>query len=216
MNTDFDKQFDRFTNNAKQSLENAGMIAHRLNSSYIGTEHLLFGVLKQSDSIGARILNQAGVTLDKLSANFTPSLIPHRTRIQGLSETAKKTIALSLRVAQEFGQPYAGTEHLLFAILSQKNARANTLLREIKVNPSAVRAELENYLYAHPYTYDEHKSEMNKKNNKYSKTPVLDHFGIDLNEKAKSRQLDPLIGRKAQINRMISILNRRTKNNIRF
>ncbi|MDP4038358.1 MAG: ATP-dependent Clp protease ATP-binding subunit [bacterium] len=213
MDIDFNKQFDRFTENAKHSLENAGILASNLDSSYIGTEHLLLGVLKQAGSIGARVLDEAGVTIDKLNLNFVPSLTPHKTQAQSLSETAKKTIALSLRAAQEFGQPYAGTEHLLFAILSQKNARANAMLREIKVNPSIVRAELENYLYSHPYTYDDHTSAVDKKANKNSKTPALDHFGVDLTQKAKSKELDPLVGRKSQIDRMISILNRRTKNN---
>lgn len=214
MNIDFRSQFDRFTENAKKSLENASEIASSLGAGYIGTEHLMFGVLKQQSSIGAKILNQSGVTVDKLSLDITSRqpIIPGGGQV--LSETAKKTITLSLRVAQEFGQPYAGTEHLLFAILSQKNARANGLLREIKINPSIIRSELENYLHSQSYLFgDRMGSPTPKKTVKNSRTPVLDHFGIDLTAKAKSGQLDPLVGRKTQISRMISILNRRTKNN---
>lgn len=211
MNAEFDKQFDRFTQNAKKSLENAGILASNLDSSYIGTEHLLLGVLKQVGSMGAKILNDSGVTLDKLSLNFIPTLAHSSTRSQTLSETAKKTIALSLRVAQQFGQPYVGTEHILYAILSQKNARANAMLREINVDPNLIRSDIENYLYSHPHVHEDHNSQ--RKLTKNSKTPALDHFGIDLTKKAKDDKLDPVVGRKAQIDRMISILNRRTKNN---
>ncbi len=210
---DFLAQFDRFTENAKRSLQYAGQLAGGLGASYIGTEHLLMGVLKQNSSIGARVLTEYGVSLDKLSLSVTTTNGGRVLRPQALSETAKKTITLALRVAQEFGQPFAGTEHILFAILSQKNARANALLREIKISPSSVRGELENYLNSQSYAYHESTSQTAKKSNKNSKTPALDHFGIDLTVKAKGDLLDPLVGRSEQISRMISILNRRTKNN---
>ncbi len=210
---DFLAQFDRFTENAKHSLQNAGQLAGGMGASYIGTEHLLLGVLKQNSSIGARVLIEYGVSIDKLNLGVTTPSSARTLRPQALSETAKKTITLALRVAQEFGQPYAGTEHILFAILSQKNARANALLREIKVSPSSVRDELENYLNSQSYSYREPVTHAAKKPNKNSKTPALDHFGIDLTAKAENDLLDPMVGRSAQISRMISILNRRTKNN---
>lgn len=214
MSTDeFLAQFDRFTENAKRSLQHAGQLAGGMGSSYIGTEHLLLGVLKQNSSIGARVLTEYGVSLDKMSLSVATPNAGRVLRPQALSETAKKTITLALRVAQEFGQPFAGTEHILFAILSQKNARANALLREIKVSPNSVRDELENYLNSQSYAYHEPASSAAKKVNKNSKTPALDHFGIDLTAKAKNDLLDPVVGRSTQIARMISILNRRTKNN---
>lgn len=207
------KEFDRLTENAKKSLENADVIAQSMGSSYIGTEHILLGVLSQESSIGAKLLRESGVTLDKaqLVMSFSPQIVSRQQR-KGLSETAKTTLTLSLRVAREFGQPYSGTEHILFAILSQKNARANTLLKEIQVDPSLIRAELENYLSNQQYLYAEENPKPNGKKNK-SKTPALDHFGVDLTTKAKEGKLDPVIGREAEISRVISILNRRTKNN---
>ncbi len=212
MNENYAAQFERFTENAKRSLENASEIALSANASYIGTEHLLLGVLKQSGSIGAKILQEAGITLDRLQLNLTTDPIFHGS-LQGLSETAKKAITLSLRVAQEFGQPYAGTEHILFAILSQKNARALTLLREHKVNPSVIRNEIENHLQSHGYMFDTPTANSSGRGSKSSKTPMLDQFGIDMTKKAKEGKLDPVVGRENQIGRMISILNRRTKNN---
>ncbi len=212
MDQNLPPQFDRFTENAKRSLEHASMIAAGLGSVYVGTEHLLLGVLKTQGSIGSKILAQSGVTLDKLELTLAPTGVVSTHTLQSLSQTAKKTIALSLRIAQEFGQPYAGTEHLLYAILTQKNARANVLLREISVNPNNVRSELEQYLNAQTPVYGDNDKRAGRRKNRDSDTPALDHFGIDLTEKAKAGELDPMVGRKVQLDRMISILNRRQKN----
>ncbi len=220
MSSEYQAHFDRFTENAKKSLENADVLAQNMGSSYIGTEHILLGVLQQDTSIGAKILREAGVTLNKaqLVLSFSQKILAKNNR-KGLSETAKTTLTLSWRIAKEFGQPYSGTEHILFAILSQKNARANSLLKEIQVDPVAVRAELENYLSNQQDFYaDDSKSTVapgtgTGKRGKNSKTPALDHFGIDMTTKARDGKLDPVVGRETQIGRMISILNRRTKNN---
>lgn len=212
MEQDLPPQFDRFTENAKRSLEHASMLAASLGSVYVGTEHLLLGVLKTQGSIGSKILAQSGVTIDKLELTIAPNGVVSTHTLQSLSQTAKKTIALSLRIAQEFGQPYAGTEHLLYAILTQKNARANVLLKEISINPSAIRLELEQYLNAQTPLYGGD-TEKRGKRRQESDTPALDHFGIDLTQKARAGELDPMVGRKAQLDRMISILNRRQKNN---
>lgn len=202
-------QFDRFTENAKSSLRHAGALAQGLGASYIGTEHLLLGILTQESSIGARLLNELGVTLEKL--NITPVNGSTLQTTMAPSETVQKTITLALRVAQEFGQPFAGTEHILFALLSQKNARANVMLRELKVNPTTVRNELESYLNAQDYGYSQQVTDGKK--TKSAKTPALDHFAVDMTERARGNELDPVVGRVEQIDRMISILNRRTKNN---
>ncbi len=214
MSTDYRDKFDRFTENAKKSLEHADAIAQNMGSSYIGTEHILLGVLEQDNSVGARILRGAGVTADKaqLVLSFSHKLTPSGQR-KGLSETAKKTLTWSIRVAQEFGQPYSGTEHIVYAILCQSNARANALLTEIQVDPKILRGELENYLSNQQYFYADEVAKPAAGKKTKSKTPVLDHFGIDLTTKAKDNLLDPVIGREAGISRVISILNRRTKNN---
>src|SRR5436190_969302 len=136
MSIEFGPQFDRFTENAKQSLENADAIARAMASSYIGTEHILLGVLQQDTSIGAKILRNAGVSTDRAEDWIARSQnVFARSSHKGLSETAKTTLTLSWRIAREFGQPYSGTEHILFALLSQKNARANAILKEMSVDP---------------------------------------------------------------------------------
>jgi ATP-dependent Clp protease ATP-binding subunit ClpC len=219
MSADYQSQSDRFTENAKRSLENADRIAASMGSSYIGTEHILLGVLEQDGSIGAKILRQAGVTADKaqLVLSFSQKVLAKNSHT-GLSETAKKILTLSLQIAREFGQPYSGTEHILFAILGHKTARANTLLKEIQVDPASIRDELEHYLRNQQYFEAEPPrtsagTGTGGKKGKQSKTPALDHFGIDLTTRAADNKLDPVVGRETEIGRVISILNRRTKNN---
>jgi ATP-dependent Clp protease ATP-binding subunit ClpC len=213
---DFSSQFDRFTENAKRSLENAEAVATSMGSSYVGTEHILLGVLQQETSIGAKILKNVGVTFEKAQLVLSFSQQLAGGGYKGASETAKRTLTYSLRVAKEFGQPYCGTEHILFAILSEKSARAISLLKnDLQIDPAVIRAELENYLGNQQYFYaeDDRGSNRGNKAGSKSKTPALDHFGVDLTSKARSNALDPMVGREAQIGRVISILNRRTKNN---
>jgi len=206
--------FERLTENAKQSLENADTIARETSAGYIGTEHILLGVLHQDGSIGAKILIEAGVTREKAERWLSGSsgAVLSGTNRKGLSETARDTLTRALRTAQEFGQPYAGTEHILYAILGQKNARANSLLKEIQIDPGMIRAELEGYLSNQHYYFSEESAKSAPKKPK-SKTPALDHFGIDLTVKAADGALDPVVGREREISRVISILNRRSKNN---
>jgi ATP-dependent Clp protease ATP-binding subunit ClpC len=213
---DFSSQFDRFTENAKRSLENAEQVATQMGSSYVGTEHILLGVLQQETSIGAKILKNVGVTFEKAQLVLSFSQQLAGGGYKGASETAKRTLTYSLRVAKEFGQPYCGTEHILFAILSEKNARAISLLKnDLQIDPAVIRSELENYLGNQQYFYaeEERQSSRASKSGTKSKTPALDHFGIDLTAKASDSQLDPVVGRETQIGRVISILNRRAKNN---
>jgi ATP-dependent Clp protease ATP-binding subunit ClpC len=213
---DFSSQFDRFTENAKRSLENAEAVATQMGSSYVGTEHILLGVLQQDTSIGAKILKNVGVTFEKAQLVLSFSQQLAGGGYKGASETAKRTLTYSLRVAKEFGQPYCGTEHILFAILSEKSARAISLLKnDLQIDPAVIRAELESYLGNQQYFYaeDERQSNRGNKAGNKSKTPALDHFGVDLTSKARDNALDPMVGREAQIGRVISILNRRTKNN---
>lgn len=214
MQEDFLTHFDRFTQNAKKSLENAGLLAINMGSNYIGTEHLLLGMLKAQGSIGARLLSELGVRIDNVPI-FSNHAIQTSTPsgVIELSETAKQTITTALRIAQQHGQPFAGTEHLLMAILSQKNSRAISILKDMSVDPEMVKGELEQYMNSQPSQVEVPPNMNGRKNSKQSKTPALDHFGIDLTVKAAKDELDPVIGREVQIDRMVQILNRRSKNN---
>ncbi|MEX0934692.1 MAG: ATP-dependent Clp protease ATP-binding subunit [Candidatus Saccharimonadales bacterium] len=211
---------DKLTENAQASLRIANDIARALGASYIGTEHILLGVLKQDSSIGAKVLKNAGVNFDKarMALSLTPKSLQQVVTStatadhRNLNETAKLTLSLSWKIAKDFGQQMCGTEHILFATLSQKNTRASILLNDMDIDLVEVRDELQEYLRNQQYHYQEHTRERRKVKKK-SKTPTLDFFGLDLTAKAIDNKLDPVIGREGEIQRLVTILNRRTKNN---
>lgn len=203
------------TDNARGSLEQADMIARSLGSAYIGTEHLLLGVLSQESSVGAKLLADSGVTLDRArtALNLTPRALMVSTGAKGLSETAKLTLRMSWDIAQEFHQDYCGTEHILFSILSQKNARATVLLRDMSVPVDELTGDIESYLNRQQPEFDTFEQGQTRTKQRRSKHQALEAFGEDLTLAAKRGELDPVIGRDEQITRMVTILSRRTKNN---
>ena len=217
MSDDFAEFISHLTDNARTSIHHATLIAQGYGSPYVGTEHLLLGVMAQGASVGAKILADAGVTLDKaqsalsevpMAANFTAGIMT-----KNLSETAKLTLKMSWDIAQEFRQDYLGTEHILYSILTQKNARATVLLRDMNVDTSGLVAELEEYLDRS----GENAAEIPTDFEQPTKTPrgkgALGMFGTDLTARAKAGKLDPVIGRQEQEERLVTILSRRTKNN---
>ncbi len=213
---DFQEFLNHLTDNALASLKHADAIARSFGSAYIGTEHLLLGVLAQDSSMGAKILGNAGVTLDRarLALNLTPKTLVINLGAKGLSETAKLTLKMAYDVAQDFNQEFCGTEHILYSVLTQKNARATTLLRDMNVDVDAMVNELEQFLNRQQYEDGgSGTSESRRRVGKKQRKTALDFFGTDLTEQAKDGKLDPVVGREAQIRRVITILNRRTKNN---
>ncbi len=217
MSDDFSEFISHLTDNARTSLHHATLIAQGYGSSYVGTEHLLLGVMAQGASVGAKILADSGVTLDKAQAalsavpitnNFTAGIMT-----KSLSETAKLTLKMSWDVAQEFRQDYLGTEHILYSILSQKNARATVLLRDMNVDTNEILSELEEYLDRNGDAQSGMADEATQAPRKNRERGMLGAFGVDLTARAKAGKLDPVIGRKEQEERVVTILSRRTKNN---
>jgi ATP-dependent Clp protease ATP-binding subunit ClpC len=211
---DFQEFLSHLTNNALHSLRHADAIARASGSAYIGTEHLLLGVLAQEGSMGSKILEGTGVTLDRarLALNLTPKTLVINMGGKGLSETAKLTLKMAWEIAQEFNQDYCGTEHILYSILSQKNARATTLLRDMSVDIDNLSTEVEQFLQRQQYEGDSQSGE-SRRRGKSGKKTALENFGSDLTKLAREKKLDPVVGREPQIKRVITILNRRTKNN---
>ncbi|OYX54076.1 ATP-dependent Clp protease ATP-binding protein ClpC [Candidatus Saccharibacteria bacterium 32-50-13] len=214
MADDFAEFITHLTENARISLQHAGSIAQGYGSAYIGTEHLLLGVLAQGSSVGAKLLADAGVTLDRAETalNMTPRTLVIDSGAKGLSETAKLTLKMSWEIAQEFHQDYLGTEHILYSIVSQKNARATVLLRDMDVNVAELTSELEEFFDRHTSGLHNPAAEAAPGQRKKS-GGALGVFGIDLTARAKQGELDPVVGRDAQIERLVTILSRRTKNN---
>jgi ATP-dependent Clp protease ATP-binding subunit ClpC len=213
---DFQEFLNHLTNNALQSLKHADAIARSFGSAYVGTEHLLLGVLAQDGSIGAKILEGAGITLDRarLALNLTPKTLVINVGAKGLSETAKLTLKMAYDVAQDYSQDYCGTEHILYSILSQKNARATILLRDMNINVDALTTEIEQFLTRQQYEEEQGiGSDGRRRGKKAGKKTALDFFGTDLTLQARQGKLDPVVGRENQIRRVVTILNRRTKNN---
>jgi len=216
---EFQEFLNHLTNNALESLRHADAIARSFGSAYVGTEHLLLGILAQDGCMGAKILEGAGVTLDRarIALNLTPKTMVVNAGAKGLSETAKLTLKMAYDTAQEYGQEFCGTEHILDALLSQKNARATMLLRAMNVNIDALANEVEQFLSRQHFEESGSGGETESRRrapgrNKGRKT-ALDFFGTDLTAEARQGKLDPVVGRENEIRRVITVLNRRTKNN---
>jgi ATP-dependent Clp protease ATP-binding subunit ClpC len=216
MADDFAEFISHLTDNARTSLHHATLIAQGYGSPYIGTEHLLLGVMAQGASVGAKILADAGVTLDRAQSalNMVPvSAIVGGISTKSLSETAKLTLKMSWDIAQEFHQDYLGTEHILYSILTQKNARATVLLRDMNVSITDIVSELEEYLERQNDGYQTDEETTTERRKAPTQKGALGIFGTDLTAKARAGQLDPVIGRAEQEERLVTILSRRTKNN---
>jgi ATP-dependent Clp protease ATP-binding subunit ClpC len=212
MPEDFAEFITRLTDNARASVQHADAIARGYGSSYIGTEHLLLGLLAQGSSVGAKVLADVGVTLPKAedAIGQPPRPVAVSTGAVSLSETALLTLRMGWEVAKEFNQDFLGTEHILYSLLKQNNARATTLLREMNVDVEDVVQELESYL---DRNRGEHGDVATEPKTRAVKGGALAAFGVDLTAKAAQGELDPMVGRDKECERMITILSRRTKNN---
>jgi ATP-dependent Clp protease ATP-binding subunit ClpC len=202
--------FERFTERAKKVLTLAQEEAERSHHSYIGTEHLLLGLLREGEGLAAKVLNSLGVEIGKVRQTIESVLGRNeRIIIQQIIPTSrvKKVIEISFEEARRMGHNYVGTEHLLLGLLIEGEGIAAHVLEDLGATLDKVRAEIERLL--HDSTVED--SEPAPK--KPSKTPLLDQFGRDLTELARKNQLDPVIGRETEIERVIQILSRRTKNN---
>lgn len=217
MADDFAEFVSHLTDNARTSLHHANAIAQGYGSSYIGTEHLLLGVMAQGSSVGAKLLADAGVTLDQAqnALNMVPLTTVIAVGAKNLSETAKLTLKMSWEIAQEFHQDFLGTEHILYSILSQKNARATVLLRDMGVDIEELVADLEEFFNRQHDIYEEREGAAERATIKKPapKRGALETFGTDLTARARAGELDPVIGRDKEQERMVTILSRRTKNN---
>jgi ATP-dependent Clp protease ATP-binding subunit ClpC len=217
---DFQDFLNHLTNNALQSLKHADAIARSYGSAYVGTEHLLLGLLAQDSSMASKILSNAGVTLDRarMALSLTPKVpLVVNAGAKGLSETAKLTLKMAYDTAQDYNQEYCGTEHILASILGQKNARATVLLRDMNIDVDSLLNELERYLSRQQYGEEAGDPTgvrpNGRTNNRKARKTALDFFGTDITQEARHGKLDPVVGREKQIHRVITILNRRTKNN---
>ncbi|HXM55322.1 MAG TPA: ATP-dependent Clp protease ATP-binding subunit [Candidatus Dormibacteraeota bacterium] len=202
--------FERFTERAKKVLTLAQEEAERSHHSYIGTEHLLLGLLREGEGLAAKVLNNLGVEIGKVRQTIESVLGRNeRIIIQQIIPTSrvKKVIEISFEEARRMGHAYVGTEHLLLGLLIEGEGIAAHVLEDLGATLDKVRAEIERLLH------DSTMEDAEPAPKKPSKTPLLDQFGRDLTDMARKNLLDPVIGREMEIERVIQILSRRTKNN---
>ena len=210
---DFSELESRLTNTARASLERAGLIAHDTGSPYVGTEHVLLGVLAQNTSLGAKVLAESGVTLDRAESvlDLTPDAINIVVIERGVSRDVLQMVRTAWQLAMEFGQDHIGTEHLVYSMLAQRDARATRLLRDMNIDLQTIRNDLEEV-----FDRQRRESEVEGKTSSSERLKglgILDKYGIDLTAKAMNDELDPVIGRDRETQRMVTILGRRNKNN---
>jgi len=218
-NPDFNDFLNHLTNNALASLKQAEFMAYNMGDAYVGTFHLFFGVLSQENSLGAKVLDRAGINFNKAKVKLrNNSKDVNNGSVKGLSETAKLTLKMAYEISRDYNQEFCGTEHIIYSLLSQKNSNAAMLLKDFNIDVDAILLEL-NDLFSRQqnsksYNYSNSPHEENDTRRSYTKRPsILEVYGTDLTNLAKNKKLDPVIGRDNQIHRLVTILNRRTKNN---
>ncbi|MBT6293828.1 ATP-dependent Clp protease ATP-binding subunit [bacterium] len=238
-----DNYFEKFTKEAKDALVIAQEKAKESNLNYVGTEHILLGILHQENSLGATILNNFGVSISNVelvlrSVGRSSKTQNDSSKPAGLSGFAKQVIEQAVGCASRYNHNFVGTEHLLFSVVSQDNTAATVILENMKINPKHVQAQIVEFFQKgldnkgmngqmnnmNPVEFflnglngvlassDQTSFKKGDKKSK-SKTPTLDYFTVDLCDQVRKGKVDPIIGRDKEIERLVSILNRKTKNN---
>ncbi len=209
--------FERFTDRARKVMALANQEAQRFNHEYIGTEHILLGLVKEGSGVGANVLKNLDVDLRKVRLEVEKLVKsgPDMVTMGKLPQTprAKKVIEYAIEEARNLNHNYVGTEHLLLGLLREHDGVAAQVLMNLGLKLEEVREEVLNLLGAGVESEEPQAQEKQGGTKGKSKTPALDSFGRDLTELARENQLDPVIGRKNEIERVIQILCRRQKNN---
>ena len=202
-------RFEKFSERARRVLSLAQEEAQRFNHNYIGTEHILLGLARETDSVAARVLVSLGVELSKVRS-AVEFIIGRGERPApgdiGLTPRAKKVIELAVDEARRLSHHYIGTEHLLIGIMREGEGVAAGVLESLGISLDKVRAETTRIL-------NQSVAQGHPTGRSTTRTPTLDQLGIDLTTAARNGKLDPVIGRSKEIQRVVQILSRRTKNN---
>jgi len=209
--------FDRFTDRARKVMGLARQEAQRFNHDYIGTEHILLGLIQEGSGVAADVLKNLDVDPKRIRQEIE-KLVSHGTTMVTMGQLpftprAKKVLELALEEASNLGHNYIGTEHLLLGLIREQEGIAAQVLQNLNVRLEDVREEVLELLGAEVAQGEDEDTEPTQQTATKSKTPALDAFGRDLTELARGDKLDPVIGREAEIERVMQILSRRTKNN---
>jgi ATP-dependent Clp protease ATP-binding subunit ClpC len=201
---------DRFTERARRVLILAQEEAKRLRHNYIGTEHLLLGLVEEQSGVASKVLRDMGVNpyqvrrlIEEIVGPGRHAFLGHTT---GLTPRTKRVLELAVDEARRMGHHYIGTEHLLLGLIREGEGLAVNVLKDLGVDPARVRARTARALMQSPVSPQ-------RERRRSSQTPMMDQLGMDLTLQAQEGKLDPVIGRTQEIERVIQILSRRTKNN---
>ena len=202
-------RFEKFSERARRVLSLAQEEAQRFNHNYIGTEHILLGLVRETEGVAARVLSGLSVDLGKVrsAVEFIIGRGEKPTQGEiGLTPRAKKVVELAVDEARRMNHTYIGTEHLLIGLLREGEGVAAGVLESLGVSLEKVRTETHRIL-------SNSSTSGSQGTRSATKTPTLDQLGIDLTVAAKSDKLDPVVGRQQELERVVQILSRRTKNN---
>ncbi|MGM0367292.1 MAG: ATP-dependent Clp protease ATP-binding subunit [Actinomycetota bacterium] len=208
--------FERFTERARKVVVRAQDEARFLKQNYIGTEHLLLGLIDEKEGIASKVLQSLNITLDDIRNAVNDSVT------EGSSESyehipftprAKKVLELSLREALQMGHNYIGTEHILLGLLREGEGVAARVLNSLGVTLDSVKVKVKEILNKYPFYSKSGKSSKDRSATPKKLLKMLNQYGKDLTSLAEEGKLDPVIGRKKEIERLMQILSRRTKNN---
>ena len=205
---------NKFTPRAEEALRLSQEAAEEMGHGYVGSEHLLLGLIREEEGIAHRVLAEYGVTDEMVCGVLQRSVgkgLSGAAPSQGLTPRAKSVVELAVSESARMGSSYIGTEHLLMGILREGGNMALRILRTMGVDPKKMYSSIVQKLNDTPHTVTSGASTANRESDKKNKT--LAEFTRDLTEAARSGKLDPVIGRDKEIQRVIQILSRRTKNN---
>ncbi|HEY8202461.1 MAG TPA: ATP-dependent Clp protease ATP-binding subunit, partial [Actinomycetota bacterium] len=204
--------FERFTDRARRVVVLAQEEARLLNHNYIGTEHILLGLISEGEGVAAKALESLGVSLDSVRSQVEEIIGTGSSSPQGhipFTPRAKKVLELSLREALQLGHNYIGTEHILLGLIREGEGVAAQVLQKLGADLSRVRQQVIQLLSGYGPSQEKPSGEPAPTGG----SPILDQFGRNLTALASSNKLDPVIGREKEIERVMQVLSRRTKNN---
>ena len=206
-------KFTGFTEKANRALNAAVETAENLGHTYVGSEHLLCGIVKEGGSVATSLMASKGITAQSVEQEIRKNIgvgIPTVLTPDDFTPRSKHIIELSVSIAARENAGYVGTEHLLSAILSEDDSCAAFIISELGHSPESVLSDISSNSMGRTYTQTSSKG---TRGGRKSSTPTLDKHGCDITEKASRGEIDPVIGREKEIERVIEILSRRTKNN---
>ena len=204
----------KFTNSAQVALEIATNLAIKLGHDYVGTEHILYGLVEEPNGVAGRLLEKQGITIESILEQIEVLVGSNPVNILsvediGFTPRTKRVIENAFIEARKLNSEYIGTEHLLVGIMREGDSVAVRIMMNLNVAPQKIYSEIVKLIKEG----EEANSDNNKTYGSFNSTPTLNQYGTDLTKKAQEGKLDPVIGRQKEIERVVQILSRRTKNN---